>query len=108
MFASLSRLAALPDDTAVYCAHEYTEANLRFALAVEPGNRRLRSRIDEVALARANGRSTIPSTIGVEKESNPFLRCHAPETMAAARRRVPDAVDAPAVFAALREWKNRF
>ena len=108
MFASLTRLAALPDETAVYCAHEYTEANLRFALAVEPGNDRLRKRVDEVGLARAKASSTIPSTIGLEKESNPFLRCHVPEVIVAARRRVVGVTDGPAVFAALRNWKNVF
>jgi len=108
MFASLTRLAALPDETAVYCAHEYTEANLRFALAVEPGNDRLRKRVEEVALARAKSCSTVPSTIGLEKESNPFLRCHAPAVIAAARRHASGATCGPAVFAALREWKNGF
>ncbi|WP_291987065.1 hydroxyacylglutathione hydrolase [Candidatus Accumulibacter sp. ACC007] len=108
LFASLSRLASLPEQTAVYCAHEYTEANLRFALAVEPGNRRLQSRVNDVAVARAKGWATVPSTIGLEKASNPFLRCGEPEVAASARRRVPEAVDEVAVFAALREWKNGF
>ncbi len=108
MADSLARLAALPDDTAVYCAHEYTQANLRFALAVEPGTRRLQMRAQEVATARARAWSTVPSTIAVEKASNPFLRCGEPEVVAAARRQVPAAADEVAVFAALREWKNRF
>ena len=108
MAASLARLAALPDETAVYCAHEYTQANLRFALAVEPGNRRLQSRADEVALARSRGGATLPSTIGLEKASNPFLRCREAAVVAAARRRAPDAGDEVAVFAALREWKDCF
>jgi len=108
LFDSLSRLASLPDQTAVYCAHEYTEANLRFALAVEPGNRCLQSRVNEVAVARAKGWSTVPSTIAIEKATNPFLRCAEPEVAASARRRVSDAGDALAVFAALREWKNGF
>jgi hydroxyacylglutathione hydrolase len=98
----------LPDDTVVYCAHEYTQENLRFALAVEPGNGRLQSRVREVARARARACSTVPSTIGLEKASNPFLRCSEPEVAAAARRRVPAAADEVAVFAALREWKNTF
>lgn len=108
MAASLARLAALPDETAVYCAHEYTELNLRFALQVEPGNRCLRSRVDEVAVARAKGLPTIPSTIALEKASNPFLRCHEAEVVAAARARTPGAVSAVEVFAALREWRNGF
>ena len=108
MAASLARLSDLPDETAVYCAHEYTAANLRFALAVEPGNRRLQDRVEAVAAARAKGWATVPSTIALEKASNPFLRCGQPEVVAAARRRVPDARDEVAVFAALREWKNSF
>ncbi|MEF8721899.1 MAG: hydroxyacylglutathione hydrolase [Candidatus Accumulibacter phosphatis] len=108
LFDSLSRLASLPDETAVYCAHEYTEANLRFALAVEPANRCLQRRVNEVAVARAKGWSTVPSTIAIEKATNPFLRCAAPEVVASARRRVPEAADEVAVFAALREWKNSF
>lgn len=93
---------------AVYCAHEYTQANLRFALAVEPGNRRLLSRVEEVAVTRARGGATLPSTIAIEKATNPFLRCREPEVAAAARGRVPAARDEVAVFAALREWKNSF
>jgi hydroxyacylglutathione hydrolase len=108
MAASLARLSDLPDETAVYCAHEYTAANLRFALAVEPGNRRLQDRVHAVAAARAKGWATVPSTIEIEKASNPFLRCDQPEVVAAARRRAPDARDDVAVFAALREWKNSF
>ncbi|WP_291994774.1 hydroxyacylglutathione hydrolase [Candidatus Accumulibacter sp. ACC003] len=108
MADSLARLAALPGETAVYCAHEYTEANLRFALAVEPGNRRLQSRVNEVAVARAKGWPTVPSTIAIEKASNPFLRSAEPEVAAAARRRVADAHDDVAVFAALRAWKDGF
>jgi hydroxyacylglutathione hydrolase len=108
MADSLARLAALPDETAVYCAHEYTQANLRFALAVEPGNRRLQSRVNEVARARASGLATVPSTMAIERASNPFLRCGEPEVAASARRRAPAAADDVAVFAALREWKNSF
>lgn len=108
MADSLARLTALPDDTAVYCAHEYTEANLRFALAVEPGNRQLQRRVDEVAVTRAKGLSTIPSTIAVEKATNPFLRCASPEVASSARQRQPTADDEVAVFAVLREWKNHF
>ena len=108
MADSLARLAALPDQTAVYCAHEYTQANLRFALAVEPGNRCLRSRAEAVSLARDEGLPTIPSTIALEKASNPFLRCGEPEVVASARRRVPEVKGSVAVFAALRAWKDGF
>jgi hydroxyacylglutathione hydrolase len=108
MYESLARLTALPDATWVYCGHEYTEANLRFALAVEPGNRVLRHRADEVAVMRAKGQSTVPSTLAVEKATNPFLRCKEPEVVAAARVRGVTENDPVAVFAALREWKNSF
>jgi hydroxyacylglutathione hydrolase len=108
MYESLARLAALPDDTLIYCAHEYTEANLRFALAVEPGNRALRHRADEVAALRAKGMSTVPSTLALEKATNPFLRCKEPEVVAAACARGIAESDPVAVFAAIREWKNSF
>jgi hydroxyacylglutathione hydrolase len=108
MYESLAKLAALPGDTEVYCAHEYTEANLRFALAVEPGNRALRRRADEVAVIRAKGLPTVPSTLAVEKATNPFLRCKEAEVAAAARARGAAENDPVAVFAALREWKNSF
>lgn len=106
MFASLSLLAALPDDTLVYCAHEYTEANLRFALAVEPGNHALRRRADAAAATRAQGLPTLPSTLALEKASNPFLRCEEAEVTAAASARGADKSNPVSVFAALREWKN--
>jgi hydroxyacylglutathione hydrolase len=108
MAESLACLAALPEDTLVYCGHEYTAANLRFALAVEPGNRALRRRADEVAVLRAKGVPTVPSTLAVEKATNPFLRCREPEVIAAARARGVAENDSVAVFAALREWKNEF
>lgn len=108
MHASLAQLSALPDETLVYCAHEYTEANLRFALAVEPGNRALRSRADEVAVLRAKGLATVPSTIAVEKATNPFLRCREPEVVQSARGRGAADSDPVTVFAAIREWKNSF
>ncbi|EXI76406.1 MAG TPA: hydroxyacylglutathione hydrolase [Candidatus Accumulibacter phosphatis] len=108
MLASLACLAALPDETAVYCAHEYTQANLRFALAVEPGNRDLQCRLAEVIEARARGLATVPSTIACEKASNPFLRCTQPEVVESARHRGAGTADKVAVFTALREWKNSF
>lgn len=108
MSDSLARLAALPDETAVYCAHEYTENNLRFALSVEPGSKNLRRRVDEVAVDRANGLPTIPTTIGLEKATNPFLRCGVPEIISTVRGRGEDASDALAVFTALRKWRNAF
>jgi hydroxyacylglutathione hydrolase len=109
MWRSLSRLAALPPDTEVYCAHEYTQANLRFALAVEPDNVALRERAFDVAELRSNNRPSVPSSIAMELATNPFLRPRSATVIAAARRFRGAAVDGDeAVFAALREWKNTF
>lgn len=108
MHDSLSRLAALPPHTAVYCAHEYTQANLRFAVAVEPDNPDLLRRVDAVARRRAGGLPTVPSLIADELSTNPFLRSGAPAVVAAARARGADAGSAVRVFAAIREWKNAF
>lgn len=108
MHNSLAQLAALPDQTAVYCAHEYTEANLRFALAVEPGNGQLRQRVDEAAVTRAKGGATVPSTIGLEKATNPFLRCTELEIVASVQARGAHAHAGAEVFAVLREWKDHF
>jgi hydroxyacylglutathione hydrolase len=108
MHDSLTRLAALPEQTTAYCAHEYTEANLRFAMAVEPGNRRLRDRVDEVAVARAKGLATVPFTIALEKATNPFLRCSQAEVVDTARSRGAQTLTALAVFTVLRQWKNDF
>lgn len=107
MYSSLSKLAALPGDTQVYCAHEYTQSNIRFALAVEPDNQRLIARSKRVNALRQAGLPSLPSTIETERETNPFLRAGEPAVIAAARVRGAD--DSPvAVFAALREWKNRY
>ena len=108
MLASLTLLAALPEETAVYCAHEYTQANLRFALAADPGNRQLQQRVDDVARARAKGEASVPSTLALEKATNPFLRCGEPALIAAAQRRVAQVDDPLAVFTVLRDWKNVF
>ena len=107
---SLAKLAALPDDTLVFCAHEYTLANLRFAAAVEPDNPALAERITQDSAARAHGQPTIPSTIGREKASNPFLRHRQPAILAKLMQlgKLADANDPVASFAALRTWKNSF
>jgi hydroxyacylglutathione hydrolase len=109
MVASLAKLAALPGDTLVYCGHEYTLANLRFALAVEPGNPALRARLAREQAKRDRGEPTVPSRMDEEVATNPFLRAAVPEVFAAAQahagRPLADAVDA---FATLREWKNAF
>jgi hydroxyacylglutathione hydrolase len=109
MHASLERLAALPPETRVCCAHEYTDDNLRFAWSVEPGNPALARRLGEVRRLRAEGRATVPSTIGEERASNPFLRHHSAELVARLRAAMPDrALDTPAaIFAATRALKDR-
>lgn len=110
MVDSLAKLAALPDDTLVYCAHEYTLSNLRFAEAVEPGNQALQLRLVADSETRGSKLPTIPSTIGIEKATNPFLRAAEPAIQAslvAAGKLAPGA-GAVAAFAALREWKNVF
>jgi hydroxyacylglutathione hydrolase len=109
MHASLGKLAALPPATRVYCAHEYTLSNERFALAVEPGNRALVERHARDSATRERGEATVPSTIGEERATNPFLRCTAPEVIASAERHAGRKLADPvAVFAEIREWKNKF
>jgi hydroxyacylglutathione hydrolase len=109
MQSSLARLAELPGDTLIYCAHEYTQANLRFARAVEPDNAALLARSAAVAKLRGEGQFTVPSTLAEELGTNPFLRWDAPAVVAAANaRRGAPARDAAEVFAAIREWKNGF
>lgn len=76
MWGSLQKLANLPDDTQIYCAHEYTLANLKFAAEVEPENKELIGRLTQVRQLRAQNKITLPTTIGLEKRTNPFLRCH--------------------------------
>ena len=82
MTASLDKLAALAPETRVYCGHEYTVSNLRFALAVEPDNARLRERAASEKAKRDAGAPTLPSTIGLERETNPFLRVDVPAVRA--------------------------
>jgi hydroxyacylglutathione hydrolase len=109
MWSSLSALAALPAQTRVYCGHEYTLANLRFALAVEPDNADLKARDARAQAARGRGEPTVPSTMGEERATNPFLRAHMASVRAAASAHAGHALgDDVASFAALREWKNRF
>ena len=106
---SLAKLAVLPAPTLVYCAHEYTQSNLRFALAVEPGSIAVQQRSENVAKDRATGKPTIPTSIRRELETNPFLRWDAPAVRAAAASRLGRMpADAVETFAAIREWKNRF
>jgi len=109
MSASLAKLARLPEATRVYCAHEYTLANIRFAEAVEPGNARLAERKARDQATRARGEPTVPSTVGEERATNPFLRCDVPEVVASAERHAGRKLSGPVeVFAEIREWKNNF
>lgn len=108
LFHSLQRLAALPDATRVYCAHEYTAANLRFALACEPHNPDIQRRIEQVAQLRAASLPTLPSTIALEKATNPFLRCAQPEILRTLQQRGLTNTSELGVFTALREWRNNF
>lgn len=108
MWDSLSRLSALPSDTRVCCGHEYTLSNLRFASAVEPGNADIEAYTDWCRSERAVGRPTLPSSIGRERQVNPFLRCSDETVIGSARRQGATASDPVAVLAALRQWKNDF
>lgn len=108
MLASLSRLAALPGDTRVCCTHEYTLSNLRFAAAVEPDNAVLSAHTRHCQALRAIAQPTLPSSMALELQINPFLRSREPAVVAAARAQGAASADPVAVLAALREWKNRF
>jgi hydroxyacylglutathione hydrolase len=109
MFNSLQRLAALPEQTGVYCTHEYTLSNLHFARAVEPDNPCIRQRLQEVAALREQQRITLPSSIGLEKRSNPFLRSAEPAVNALAAARLgKQQCSALEAFAELRRWKDVF
>ncbi len=105
MWQSLLKLRNLPDDTRFYCGHEYTEVNIRFAKTIEPNNKPLAARADEVKRLRAAGKPTVPVTIGAEKAENPFLRADVPEVAKSV-----GLAGSPAwkVFAEIRERKNRF
>ena len=105
MWVSLSRLAALPDDTTIYSGHEYTEANGRFALSVDGENPALLARMEDIRAARAKGEPTVPSALALEKATNPFLRATAPEMAAGLGMAGADPAE---VFAEVRRRKDRF
>lgn len=105
---SLQRLAALPDDTLVYCAHEYTSYNLPFALACEPTNPDIQRRIADTRRLRAENQPTVPFTIGLEKATNPCLRCTNPELIQTLQARGLTATSELSVFMALRDWRDHF
>ena len=108
MYASLDKLRALPDSTKVYCGHEYTLANIGFARSVEPGNAALDAREARDRGLREAGKPTLPTTLGEEKATNPFLRCLEPAVIDSANKYLgARAADPVRVFAAIRDWKNR-
>lgn len=107
MQSSLAKFAALPGATRVYCAHEYTLANIRFAKIVEPGNTALLEREQRDRQAREQGRPTLPSSIALEKATNPFLRWGEPHVIEAASRFAGHPLSSPSrIFAAVRQWKD--
>jgi hydroxyacylglutathione hydrolase len=111
MLRSLDALAALPGDTRMYCAHEYTQANIRFALQVDPDNAELHARARSAAETRARGEPTLPSSIALERATNPFLRSGAAavqRTITAHENGAIAPTDRVAVFAAMRRWKDNF
>jgi hydroxyacylglutathione hydrolase len=108
MYASLQKILSLPDSTLVYCGHEYTLANIGFARSVDPGNERLSARERRDRATRDAGRPTLPSTLGEEKATNPFLRCREPAVVDSVNKYLGSRVSDPVrVFAAIRDWKNR-
>ena len=109
MHASLGRLAALPADTLIHCGHEYTEKNLQFAMTLEPNNKKLKDKLERVRSLRAQGRSTVPSPMAEEIETNPFLRLDSPELRESLKRDAPSLVMEPIpLFRRIRKLKDQF
>ncbi len=111
MLSSLKKLKALPEETLVFCAHEYTESNLKFAIEVEPDNTDLQYRIEQVANLRQMGNPTVPSLLAEELMTNPFLRCNKTSVIERASIKNPELLKDNTeanVFATIREWKNNF
>jgi hydroxyacylglutathione hydrolase len=108
MHDSLACLAALPGQTRVCCAHEYTLSNLRFAHAAEPANETVVAHQARCEALRAAGQPTLPSSMSLERSINPFMRCTEPGLVASARAHGASSDDPVEVFAALREWKNTY
>ena len=105
MWTSLSKLMTLPDETKIYCGHEYTESNGRFALTLEPGNGALQARMGAVKAARAKGQPTVPATMGLEKQTNPFLR---PDNAEIRKRLGMETAGTVAAFGEIRARKDKF
>lgn len=108
MTLSLAKLADLPERTQVYCAHEYTVANLKFSLAVEPGNAAAAAYLEHCQALRARNEATVPSNIRQERNVNPFLRCHRQTVKQAAEERAGRRLNPTEVFAVIRQWKDGF
>jgi hydroxyacylglutathione hydrolase len=109
LYASLQKLTLLPDETWIYCAHEYTLNNLNFALAIEPDNPVLQSRVQQTRQLRQGHQATVPSKLGMEKRTNPFLRCHIPAIVAAVEHHAGHPLlSGVETFAALRSWKDHW
>ncbi len=109
MYQSLQKLAALPDATRIYCAHEYTLSNLAFATAVEPTNQVLQDKMTTDEEKRQLGLPTVPSTLAIERETNPFLRCHLSTlALAASRHSASEVTDPVEVLREIRLWKDTF
>jgi len=108
MADSLAKLAALPEATLVYCAHEYTLNNLGFALAVEPDNAAAAAYLETCRAKRSRNEATVPSSIGQERNVNPFLRCHRHNVKQAAEARAGRRLNQTEVFAVIRQWKDGF
>jgi hydroxyacylglutathione hydrolase len=105
MWSSLEKLMALPDETTVYCAHEYTQANAKFAATIEPGNADLTARIAEIDKLRARGEPTVPTTIGLERKTNPFVR---PSSAEIQKTIGLGGASAAAIFSEVRHRKDNF
>lgn len=109
MFASLSKIKALNENTLMYCAHEYTLANIAFAKQIDPNNAALEKRYQDVILSRNNGLSSLPVTLRTECETNPFLRCNQHAVIQSVLEKVPHAPHSEeSIFAQLRQWKDHF
>ena len=109
MVSSLAKLKSLPDDTKVYCGHEYTQKNLEFAAILEPGNIALQKKYAEVLKKREKNLATVPTTIGEEKSYNPFLRWDSRELIGNLKKKVPGLKEDPvSVFTAVRKLKDQF
>ena len=109
MHDSLSILAALPKHTKVFCTHEYTQSNLKFAIEVEPDNIALKKKIESVNLLRKKDIKTLPSTIELELQINPFLRCSQPEVIKSAEKYSGSQLSSPSeVLGSIRDWKDNF